>query len=118
MLIDCSVEIAPFAADPNVSLVNPNRSAIRSAKLAKTLLGHRRIAQYPAVYRAMINLEAALFEHFFQASIAQRISHRGRNKVCSHRHAKTARSMNVHHGLAENFHLHRFDGVVLTVNRS
>lgn len=47
---------------------------MRPAKLAKTLLDHRRIAQYPAVDCAMIDLEAALCEHLFQISIAQRIA--------------------------------------------
>lgn len=74
MLIDGPVQIAPLAADLNVGLVNPNRSAMRPAKLAKTLLDRRRIAQYPAVDRAVIDLEAPLCEHFFQISITQRIS--------------------------------------------
>lgn len=45
MLVDGSVQTAPFAADLKIGLVNRYRSAMRPAKLAKALLAHRRIAQ-------------------------------------------------------------------------
>ncbi len=74
MLVDGPVKPAPFAADLDGGLINPGRSTLRLAKLAKTLLDHRRVGQYPPVDGAVINLEAALFKHFFHISIARRIS--------------------------------------------
>ena len=74
MLVDGSVQIAPFAADLDIGLINPDRAAVGSSKLPQPFLDHRSISQYPAVDRAMIDLETPFAKHLFQISITQRIS--------------------------------------------
>eukprot|EP01035_Chromulina_nebulosa_P062575 gene62574-85570_t len=49
MFVDGSVQIAPFAADPPISLVSPDRSAMWPAELAKSFPDHRRMRQNPAI---------------------------------------------------------------------
>lgn len=41
---------------------------------AQPLLDHRRIGQDPAIDRAVVHVETALLEHFFQIAVAQRIA--------------------------------------------
>ncbi|EQP98228.1 hypothetical protein G750_04864 [Escherichia coli HVH 88 (4-5854636)] len=74
MLIDGSVQIAPFAADLDIGLINPDRAAMGSTKLPQPFLDDRCISQYPAVDRAMIDLEAPLAKHLFQVTIAERVA--------------------------------------------
>src|SRR5699024_9228436 len=74
MLIDGSVQIAPFAADLDIGLINPYRAAMGSTKLPQPFLADRCISQYPAVDHAMINLEAPLAKHLFQVRIAERVA--------------------------------------------
>ena len=45
-----------------------------STKLPQPFLDDRCISQYPAVDRAMIDLEAPLAKHLFQVTIAERVA--------------------------------------------
>lgn len=66
MPVDGPVQIAPFAADLNVGLVNPDRPAVWLKKLAKPLLDHRRVGQYPAIDCAVFDFKPTLAKHPFQ----------------------------------------------------
>ena len=60
VLVDGSVEVAPLATDPDVGLVDPDRSTMGLTELAQPLLDQRRIGEHPAVQRAVIDLDTAL----------------------------------------------------------
>src|SRR5699024_2632928 len=81
MLIDGSVQIAPFAAELDIGLINPDRAAMGSTKLPQPFLDDRCISQYPAVDRAMIDLEAPLAKHLFQVTIAERVAQAPGNRL-------------------------------------
>ena len=71
VFVDRPVEIAPFAANFDVGLIDADRAAMRPSKTPQSFLDQRRIGQDLAVDRAVIDLEAAFQEHAFEIVIAQ-----------------------------------------------
>ncbi|AHG50135.1 hypothetical protein RLEG12_00610 (plasmid) [Rhizobium leguminosarum bv. trifolii CB782] len=49
VLVDGAVQVSPFAADLDVGLIDPDRTAMRSAKLAKPLFDQRCLSENPAI---------------------------------------------------------------------
>ena len=74
MLVDGPVEVAPLAADPDVSLVDPDRSAVWPTELAQPLLDQRCVSQNPTVQGGVVHLQTSFQEHLLDVAVAQRVA--------------------------------------------
>src|SRR3954454_8518278 len=70
--VDGSVQVAPFPADPDVSLVDVPRPAARTQVVAHPLLQLRGEALDPAVHGRVIHRDAPVSEHGLEIAIADR----------------------------------------------
>ena len=74
VLVDSSVEVAPLTTHLDVGLIDPDRPAVRLAKLAQPLLDQRRVGEHPTVQGAVVHLDPALQEQLLDVTIAQRVT--------------------------------------------
>ena len=74
MLVDGPVQIAPIAAELDVGLVIPDRTAMWAPEPAQPLFDDGCTGENPAVDRAADHFDAALLEHFFRVAVAERIA--------------------------------------------
>src|SRR3954462_2242534 len=74
VLVDGPVQIAPLAADLDVCLVDPDRTAMGLAEGPQSLLDQGRIGQHPAVQGGVVHLQTALQQQLLDVAVAQGIA--------------------------------------------
>ena len=74
MLVDGAIQISPPAADLDIGLVDPDRTAMGFSKLAQPLLDQRRVGENPTIDRRVIDIEAGFGEYLFNIPVAQRVA--------------------------------------------
>lgn len=73
MLVDGAVEVLPDALDLDVGLIHAPAAADWALVFTGHLLDRGQETNLPPIDRRMADRRAALFHHFFQVSVAQRI---------------------------------------------
>ena len=97
LLVDGAVQVFPDALDLDVRLIHSPAGTDRALVFPGHLLDERQETNRPPIDRRMVDRHAALFHHFFQVPVAQRVCYVPANADQDHIDRK-AHPFEVEHG--------------------
>lgn len=74
LAVDGPVQVAPFATNSDLGLIDTHRAAMWPTKLTQPLLDDRCIGQNPTIDGTVVDLKYALAEHLLDTPIAERMT--------------------------------------------
>ncbi len=74
VLVDGAIQVAPLTPDPDLGLIDADRTAMGLAEGTQPAFDRRRVGQHPAVHGGVIDLEATFEQHLLDVAVAQRVA--------------------------------------------